>query len=218
MTGASWLAALAVFSGLSMNLILQFGLGLRSLVKVENIGQEETSSITAATDKKKFLAGLGILGALILLLWLVFSLARSLLPLGFFEFILLFPASYLAFYVFEYAAHRVALAKAAKQGKTFVQKDAFVDSMLTDGMFCGAALFITLNVADSIVEAVVLSLGFTLGIALTVLIVGEIRRRSEMENVPQFLRGGPLALISMGLLSLVFSSAAVIFFEVLVAK
>ena len=218
MTGASWLAALAVFSGLSMNLMLQFGLGLRALVLVENIGQEETSSIAAATDKKKFLAGLGILGALILLLWLVFSLVRSLLPLGFFEFILLFPASYLVFSAFEYVAHRVALAKAAKQEKTFVQEGAFVDSILADGMLCGAALFVTLNVAGSIVDAVVLSLGFTIGIALAVLIVGEIRRRSEMENVPQFLRGGPLALIAMGLLSLVFSSAAVVFFEALVAK
>ena len=245
MTGTSWLAGLAVLSGLSMNLMLQFGLGLRELILAENLGEEETSGIAdsaessaeasnlwfagsdqrsaastmrGSPDRKKFLTGLGIFFALIFFLWLVFSFVRSLLPLGFFEFVLLFPASYLAFYFVEYAARRIALAKAAKQGETFVQKRSFVAGIYADGMLCGAALFVMLNVAGGIADAAVLSLGFTLGIALTILIVGEIRRRAAMETVPQFLKGGPLALVAMGLLSLVFSAAAVVFFEVLVAK
>jgi hypothetical protein len=36
-----------------------------------------------------------------------------------------------------------------------------------------------------------------------------------MEAVPRWLRGGPLALIAMGLLSLVFSSGALMLFGVL---
>ena len=72
-----------------------------------------------------------------------------------------------------------------------------------------------LNVARNFVDATALSLGFALGIALAVAIISEIRRRSAMEAVPVPLRGGPLALIAMGLLSLIFSSTALMFYEIL---
>jgi electron transport complex protein RnfA len=86
---------------------------------------------------------------------------------------------------------------------------------MVNGALASAALFITLNVAGGFLEAVILALFFSAGIALAVLIINEIRLRSEMEAVPQFLRGSPLILIAMGLLSMIFSSAALMLYRVL---
>jgi len=202
--GASLLAMLAVFSGLSMNLLLQFGLGLKELAMAENTDRARTC------EKKWFLAGLGIIFATVLLLWLFLTLVRSILPLGLFEYVLLFPAGVLVFSALEFLANYLALKYAALTEPVSVFGNTFVG-----GALACAALFVTLNVAGGLGEAAVLSLGFTCGIALAIGIVGEIRRRSEMEAVPRHLRGGPLALIAMALLSLIFSSAALMFYNVL---
>ena len=202
--GASSLAMLAVFSGLSMNLMLQFGLGLKELAMAENPNRTE------AAEKKWFAAGLGILCITILLLWLLFSFLRSIVPLGLFEYVLLFPSGVLVFAALEFLANYLALKYATLQEPVSVFGNAF-----TGGALACAALFVTLNVAAGLGGAMVLSLGFTGGVALAVGVVGEIRRRSEMEAVPRHLRGGPLALVAMGLLSLIFSSAALMFFKVL---
>jgi Na+-translocating ferredoxin:NAD+ oxidoreductase RnfA subunit len=82
----------------------------------------------------------------------------------------------------------------------------------------GSALFLILGLAGGFAEAAMLSFGFSAGAALAVLIVGEIRRRSSMEAVPRCLRGGPLVLVTMGLLSLVCISAAMVFYAVLGAN
>jgi electron transport complex protein RnfA len=178
---------------------------------VEHDGNEKSGKTGETTDKKKFFAELGVFFVTILLLWLVFSFVRSLIPLGLFEFILLFPVSYLVFFGLEYVVNRLVQKKASTTGQ-------FLNDMFAGGIFSGAGLFVTLNIANGIVEAAVLSMGFTFGIVLATLIVAEIRRRSEMEAVPRFLRGSPLALVAMGLLSLVFSSAAMMFFDVLTAS
>jgi len=208
--GASRLIALAVFSGLSMNLMLQFGLGLRELAMAEKIARAGNAGFAETAEKKWFLAGLGILFVEVLILWILFSFFRSVLPLGLLEYFLLFPVSVLVFSALEFLSHRLALRKNARQEIVFVFGNTY-----TGGALAGAALFVTLNVAANLADALMLSLGFTCGIALAIGIVGEIRRRSEMEAVPRFLRGGPLALLAMGLLSLIFSSAALMFFEVL---
>jgi electron transport complex protein RnfA len=46
-------------------------------------------------------------------------------------------------------------------------------------------------------------------------IVLEIYKRSSIEAVPSFLRGTPLFLISLGLLSLVCSAASVFFLQMI---
>jgi len=194
----TWLVMLAVFSGLSMNLILQFGLGLRGIAFDENIGRE------------KLLAASGVLFAAVMILWLIFVFIRSVLFLGLLEYIALFPVSFLVFSVLECLVNRFILRQSAERGAAVLFGDA-----LTGGVLAGAALFITLNVADKLYEALVLSLGFSCSAALVFVVVGEIRRRAEMEPVPRWLRGGPLALIAMGLLSLVFTSGALMLFGVL---
>jgi electron transport complex protein RnfA len=70
------------------------------------------------------------------------------------------------------------------------------------------SLVITLILAANFREAFVLVLFFVLGNVTAMLILFEIRRRSEMELVPRYLRGSPLIFISMGLLSLISASAA----------
>jgi len=87
-----------------------------------------------------------------------------------------------------------------------------------NGAMVGAALFITLGLANGFAQAAMLSFCFFAGAALVVLIAGEIRRRSAMEAVPRCLKGGPLVLIAMGLLSLVLTSLSLVFYAVLGAN
>jgi len=194
----TWLVMLAVFSGLSMNLILQFGLGLKGIAFDKNIGKE------------RLLAGSGVLFVAIMVVWLIFIGIRSVLFLGFMEYVVLFPVSSLFFSVLENLVNCFILKKNAGQGRVIL----FGDS-LTGGTLAGAALFMMLNVAGSFYEALVLSLVFSCSTALVIVVVNEIRRRAEMEAVPRRLQGGPLALIAMGLLSLVFTSGALMLFGVL---
>jgi len=199
-TSITALVMLAVFSGLSMNLILQFGIALKRVAFDSSIG----------FGRERLLAGMGILFTAVVALWLIFSFARSVVFLGFLEYMLLFPASSLTFSLLEYLTVRFILKGDAGRKEAF-----FLNNALSGGALIGAALFITLNVASGLLDAIVLSLGFCCSTALVFVVVGEIRRRSEMEAVPRWLRGGPLALIAMGLLSLIFSSGALMLFGVL---
>ena len=202
----TWLVMLAVFSGLSMNLILQFGLGLKGIAFDASIGKE------------KLLTGMGILFVTVTLLWLFFSFARSVFFWGLFEYVILFPVSFLVFSGLEYLVNHFILKVNAGRKKAFSVSGSFSGSPLASGPLASGALFITLNVAGNFGEAVVLSLSFSGSAALVFVVVGEIRRRSVMEAVPHSLRGGPLALIAMGLLSLIFSSGALMLFGVLGTK
>jgi electron transport complex protein RnfA len=193
----AWMLMLMVLSGLSMNLILQFGLGLRGIALGGNVGKE------------RLLAGTLILFVSIMLLWLIFTFIRSFLFLGHFEYVALFPVSSLVFTSLEYLTNRFIPLNTAER-ETLPMGDT-----LSGGALAGAALFLILNLADGFFEAAFLALGFSLSVALVFVVVGEIRRRAEMEAVPRWLKGGPLALIAMGLLSLIFSSGALMLFGVL---
>ena len=193
------LVMLAVFSGLSMNLILQFGLSPKGM------------AFESSYRRERLLAGSAILFITVMLLWLVLSFARSVIFLGLVEYIVLFPASCLVFSILEYLTNRFIIKDAG-------QPETAPGYAIFNSALAGAALFITLNVAGGFWEALVLSLCFSGGAALVFVIVYEIRRRSEMEAVPLPLRGGSLALIAMGLLSLVFSSCALMLYEVLGAR
>ena len=202
------LAMLAVFSGLSVNLFLQLGLGLKKITLTGAFLSEDMSISGQSNGKKRILAELGMFFTAVLLLWLVFSFFRSVLFLGLLEYVLVFPVSFAVFFFLDYAACRYIFKK------TFDENEP----VLLGGTLSGVALFITLNVAGSILDAAVLSVGFVAGIALAVLLTGEILKRSGMEKVPRCLRGGPLVLIAMGLLSLVFLSAALMLYQVLGSK
>jgi electron transport complex protein RnfA len=220
-----WFLTLAVFSGLSMNLILQFGIGLKQIALDEDSGKN---------TKWMFFIRMGIYFISIMILWLFFSFLQSVLFLGFFEYILIFPVSSLFFTLIEYLARRLA-SRTDWRGEPvpyncFICECLFTGGLMTeadksssngapvDGTPVGAALFIILGLSGSFAQTAALSFGFSAGAALAVLIVVEIRRRSAMEAVPRSLRGGPLVLVTLGLLSLVFASAATVFYAVLGAN
>jgi len=227
----AWFLTLAVFSGLSMNLILRFGIGL------QRIAMEKGAPLSNSGKDAKwaFLVWPGIYFISVMLLWLFFSGLQSVIFLGFLEYILIFPVCSLFFTAIEYLARRLVF-RTNRKGEIvsrnhFISDYLFIDGSETDadqspavggapvgGAPVGAALFIILGLAGSFAEAAMLSFGFAAGAALSVLIVGEIQRRSSIEAVPRCLRGGPLVLVTMGLLSLVCISAAMVFYAVLGAN
>ena len=191
MSHSASLVLLGIFSGLSMNLVLQCGLGIAGIA----VSRERRLPLVET--------GLGFIS--VLFLWLFFSYLLSHLSMGLFGYILCFPAAFLVYSGLEYSVFSLILKNKQEKGKTGIFNDGLT----------AASLFITLNLAGSFLEAAVLSFGFMAGTLLTVLVLWEIRRRSEMEAVPRFLRGSPLIIISMGLLSLITTSAALIFFRVM---
>jgi electron transport complex protein RnfA len=185
-------ALLGVFSGLAMNMILHCGLAMREAARVPEPGLRH-SLVKAA-----------LVFGTVVFLWLVFTSILSRFPLGFYEYLLMFPLSALVYACLGYFFGRFVLKK----------KNPGAGIDFCDGL-AAASLFVTLNTASSFSEALVLSLGFSLGILFVLLVLGEIHRRSMLEAAPRFLRGSPLIIVSMGLLSLIFSSAALMFFRAL---
>jgi electron transport complex protein RnfA len=201
---------LAVFSGISLNLLLQMGLGIR------DVGGSLAERIVRNT-----LLQWGLLFFSVFLFWLLFSYVFSPLALGYFEYFLLFPLI---------AAAGKGVAVLSRRflvpGKQFTKwipdpvlenlapSDVFPSVTAYDGLII-AAVILTRRLAGSILEAAVLSLGFSLGGAAAVFILRGIHRRSFLERIPLVLRGRPLLFISMGLMSLIFSSAADVLLQVL---
>jgi electron transport complex protein RnfA len=184
----------AVVSGLSMNLVLQCGLGIRSI------------TIAKQSGTRRFLVSLAVMFLSNSILWVVFTYVLSIFSLGFYTCILIFPASSLVSFGLEHLARRF-IPRCGGEGNSF--RDHFHNGLTA------AALFITLQTASGFGGALILSLGFAAGVLVAHVIIGEIRRRAAFEAVPQFLRGRPLTLIAMGLLSLVFSAASIILLRTL---
>jgi electron transport complex protein RnfA len=120
----------------------------------------------------------------------------------------MFPVSYIAYDALEYLFFYQILKKSPENEC----------SVSFPGGITAAAVFICLNIANNFAQAVFLSFGFAAGICLVMIITGEIRRRAALEAVPVFLRGKPLVLISMGMLSLVFSTGALLIFRMIGTK
>ena len=81
--------------------------------------------------------------------------------------------------------------------------------------FSLAALFLTMRLAVTFSEALLFSLAFSGGAFIAYLIIKEIQKRSFWEAIPHSLRGSPILLVSMGLLSLIFYASALFVLKVL---
>jgi electron transport complex protein RnfA len=196
---------LAVFSGLSLNLLLQMGLGIR------NIGDYQGRILKYTVSRG------GMLFFSVLLLWVLFSYVFSPLNLGYLEYFLLFPlvkASGMGFEAFSrsFFPSLTRAARSPADGSPGFEQPPPVT--VYDSLTITAAI-LTLRLAGSFAEAAALSLGFSLGNLMAIVILRDINRRSSLERVPGLLRGTPLLFISMGLLSLIFSSVAAILLQVL---
>jgi electron transport complex protein RnfA len=179
------------FSAFTVNPVLQCALGING--EPGNPGRKST------------LVKLGIIFTAIILLWFIFSFIISYIISGIFIYVLLFPVSYMVYNGLEFLVFRYVLEEEP-------QDDS---SVKFPGGITAAALFICLNIANSFLEAVFMSFGFASGALLVFLVLFEIRRRAVFEKVPRFLRGKPLILISMGMLSLVFSTVSLLLFRMI---
>jgi electron transport complex protein RnfA len=198
----SALAALAVFSGLSLNLMIQLGIGIEDFVP------------DPARPARFVLLQWAALFFSILVLWCLFAYILSPLSLGFFEYFLLFPLTAGAGKGFETLFSRFFPREASKPG--LFSGGSGTSSVISayNGLTL-TALVLTLRLAFSFTAALVLALGFSLGGLLSIFILRAINRRSFMETVPKTLRGIPLLLISMGLLCLIFSALSGVFLRAL---
>ncbi len=185
-------ALLSIFTGLSINLVVQFGLGVRDIIGMKHY-------------QLRFSLYQGLVLFLsIIITWLGFAYIIIPLGFGFLETLLLLPLSILFSSLIEKGL-LVLLSKWISPANTSVFS-------AYNGMVFGANFF-TLRVAGSFMEALIMAAGFTLGYIISMAIVQEINKRSSIEAVPAALRGAPLLLISIGLLSLVFSAAAAFFLQ-----
>ena len=201
-----YLAALAVFSGLSLNLILQFALGA-------------SAAASGKSQRELPFFQYCVFFISVLFLWLFYSYIFPSSMKGFFEYFLLFPLSALACMGFELLLERLLPQLFPKVfSKIFPNQKAPVKVFSAFTAYEGlvlVSLIITISLADNFAAALVLAMFFVLGSLAAMLVLNEIRRRSALEWVPHYLRGSPLILVSMGLLSLISASVAGICFRIL---
>jgi Na+-translocating ferredoxin:NAD+ oxidoreductase RnfA subunit len=197
------IAGLAVFSGLSLNLLLQFALG--------TAGAAGDTGHKTNTKRELPLIQFCIFFVSTLFLWVFF---KYLLPgfwIVFSEYFLFFPLSAIVCMGLELFVERGLpriFPKFTGLRKSFSAITAY------DGLI-PASLIITFVVAESFADVLVIALSFALGSLAAMLTLNEISRRSTLEWVPKYLRGTPLILVSMGFLSLISIFAAGIFFRIL---
>jgi len=187
---------LIILSAFSMNLTIQCALGIKGAVESKNPGHFSN------------FIRLGIIFFSVVLLWAIFYKIIHSVISGLYIYILVFPVSYIVYEALEYLLFHQLLRK----------RPVNECSVSFPGGITAAAVFICLNIADNFKQALVLSFGFALGLCLVMIITGEIRKRAALEAVPIFLRGKPLVLISMGMLSLVFSVSALLIFRMIGTK
>jgi electron transport complex protein RnfA len=200
-----YIAGLAVFSGLSLNLLLQFALG--------TAGAASDTGYKANAKRELPLIQFCIIFVSIIFLWIFFKYFLPAFWRGFSVYFLFYPLSAMVCMGFELFVERVlprVFSKLKGIRKSFSAITAY------DGLV-PASLIITFIVADAFADVLVIALFFVVGNLTAMFTLNEIARRSSLERVPKHLRGTPLVLVSMGLLSLISTFAAGIFFKILEA-
>jgi electron transport complex protein RnfA len=196
-----FLAALGVSAALAMNLMVQFGLGLGILAA----GEAGLFNGSPRDQRRACLLGVLIFTLALFFLWFFFSYILAPLGPGFYWYLLLYPLCASLLKGLE-ALYKKFLPGSKTLGLFFSFPGGYAE-------FLPLGLLIVLNLSVAPLEALFLSLSLSLGLYLSLEILREIRRRSALEAVPLFLRNTPLSLISLGLLSLIFSSASLMFFN-----
>jgi len=187
---------LVIFSAFTINLTLQCALGLKG------------TSVQGNYGKTTLLIRLLIVFTAVFLLWFLFSVILNSIFTGTLIFILIFPLSYMVYSGLEYLVFNYLI-----KGNTLDESFLSFPEGIT-----AVAVFICVNMADGFLDALLLSFGFTFGILLVTLIISEIRKRAELEAVPRFMRGAPLVLVTMGLLSLIFTAGSLIILRMFFTK
>jgi electron transport complex protein RnfA len=180
---------LVLFAAFYFNLFLCFALGLRELAAKK----------TRSTAQALYIWG--IIALVTLLLWVFFERILAFLPWAP-SYLFLYPCTLFACFgleklLFELFPSLGDNPEILKAGSPY-------------SAFSLGALYLTIQLAAGFVDALFLSLAFSLGGFTAYFAVREIRRRSFLERAPKALRGTPLLIISVGLLSLIISAAALL--------
>ncbi|MDR1211885.1 MAG: hypothetical protein LBK40_06605 [Spirochaetaceae bacterium] len=176
--------SLALFAALSSNLVFQFALDLGSLDRAGNA----TLGFFAFRALVLFCS--------VMTVWIVVFYLAIPLAAGFTGNVLILPLAVLSHCLYSTVLKRF-----------FPPRESSGEDHTQSGLSLVASC-LTLTLASSFAEAAVLALGFSLGLLFSLLTIREIGKRSMLEAVPPRLRGRALLLISIGFLSLIFSSAA----------
>jgi len=179
---------LIIFSAFTVNLTLQCALGLKGAAVPDN--GSKTSSLIR----------LLVIFTSVVILWFLFSKILSSFFSGMLIFVLLFPVSYMVYSGLEYFVFNY-LTKKDMEDENFIS---------FPGGITAVAAFICIDIASGFLEVLLLSFGFTAGIFLVILIIREIKKRAGLEAVPRFMRGTPLVLVTMGMLSLIFTAVSLL--------
>jgi electron transport complex protein RnfA len=84
----------------------------------------------------------------------------------------------------------------------------FLPLITTNCAILGLCLFLNLWAVDTLLRAVVLSVGGGIGFTMAICIMAGIRENLQMVDVPESLQGAPITLVTAGILSLAFMGFA----------
>lgn len=180
------LFSLAVFSSLAFNLVVHCGLGIPQIAE----RQEMPFFLLVIQSLVLFLS--------VSLLGIFFTMVLIPLSLGFMQYILFFPLSFLVC---------SALERGLEKLNIYPKERLFSTPSAYNGMIV-LALIATLHLSLRVIDTLIIAFGFALGLFLSTAILFAIVRRSVLEIVPPFLQGFPFVAISAGLLSLIFTVIA----------
>jgi electron transport complex protein RnfA len=184
---------LVILGGFFLNLPLQMGLGAHEIFFSRN-----DSLLDALFESI-------LLFFTLLFEWALFTFVFSPLTLGFFKYFLILPLGAVVPSCLRLAAAR-----------TLPSRFALRNSVYSFPYMSGAnvaALLVMLGLATTGTEALVLAAGFSSGVFISMTILRAIRFRIDRERINPLIRGTPLLLIAMGLLSLAVMSVAIIYLK-----
>jgi Na+-translocating ferredoxin:NAD+ oxidoreductase RnfA subunit len=183
-------ALFAIMATLSLNLVLHTGLGIKEIYQDAN-----------AFFPNSLLRWISLF-AVVFIFWILWVFILSPLSLGFFDVIYIFPFCTLALSAIDEYVKR-------KLPRFYTHSN----NIEMSAPLCVFSLFMTLRLASTVTEAALLSLFFSAGCILASLILGSIFLRMKLEHVSKKIAGVPLAFISNGLISLIFTAVATILFR-----
>jgi len=194
---------LLFYSVFTVNLLLQCGLGIKGAVESNQDNKELSPSLDRITIFRSIIIFFSVI-----ILWAFFAkLLFSLIP-GMFIYVLIFPVSFIFYDALEYLFFRFVIKKDTDSEK----------SINFPGGITAVAVFLCMILSNNFLETLVLSFGISTGVLFVKLIIKEIQRRAFLEAVPVSIRGKPLVLITMGMLSLVFTTVSLLLFGMIGAR
>ena len=84
----------------------------------------------------------------------------------------------------------------------------FLPLITTNCAILGLCLLLNMQGIDSLLQAVVLSVGAGIGFTMAICIMAGIRENLELADVPECLQGAPITLVTAGILTLAFMGFA----------